>query len=108
MQAALIVGETLTSLGLRSVPKTSGATGIQIIVPIRQGVTFDELRDIGHFVGKYVTQKHPDLFTLERLKRTAETAFILITCSIMAAKPWQHHIHRELNPEVPYPPAHVG
>ncbi|MFS0870610.1 non-homologous end-joining DNA ligase [Paenibacillus xylanilyticus] len=69
MQAALIVGETLTSLGLRSVPKTSGATGIQIIVPIRQGVTFDELRDIGHFVGKYVTQKHPDLFTLERLKK---------------------------------------
>lgn len=69
MQAALIVGETLTSLGLRSVPKTSGATGIQIIVPIRQGVTFDELRDIGYFVGKYVTQKHPDLFTLERLKK---------------------------------------
>ncbi|KOY13779.1 non-homologous end-joining DNA ligase [Paenibacillus xylanivorans] len=69
MQAALIVGETLTSLGLRSVPKTSGATGIQIIVPIRQGVTFDELRDIGYFVGKYVTQKHPNLFTLERLKK---------------------------------------
>ncbi|WP_315794843.1 non-homologous end-joining DNA ligase [Paenibacillus sp. BIC5C1] len=69
MQAALIVGETLTSLGLRSVPKTSGATGVQIIVPIRQGVTFDELRDIGYFVGKYVTQKHPDLFTLERLKK---------------------------------------
>lgn len=69
MQATLIVGETLTSLGLRSVPKTSGATGVQIIVPIRQGVTFDELRDIGYFVGKYVTQKHPDLFTLERLKK---------------------------------------
>lgn len=69
MQAALIVGETLTSLGLRSVPKTSGATGVQIIVPIHQGVTFDELRDIGYFVGKYVTQKHPDLFTLERLKK---------------------------------------
>lgn len=69
MQAALIVGETLSSLGLQSVPKTSGATGVQIIVPITPGVTFDELRDIGHFVGKYVTQKHPDLFTLERLKK---------------------------------------
>ncbi|MGO4730770.1 non-homologous end-joining DNA ligase [Paenibacillus sp. 2KB_22] len=69
MQAALIVGETLTSLGLRSIPKTSGATGVQIIVPIVQGITFDELRDIGYFVGKYVTQKYPDLFTLERLKK---------------------------------------
>lgn len=69
MEAALIVGETLSSLGLQSVPKTSGATGVQIIVPIKPGVSFDELRDIGHFVGKYVTQKHPDLFTLERLKK---------------------------------------
>lgn len=69
MEAALIVGETLSSLGLQSVAKTSGATGVQIIVPIRKGVTFDQLRMIGHFVGKYVTQKHPDLFTLERLKK---------------------------------------
>ncbi|WP_434752495.1 non-homologous end-joining DNA ligase [Paenibacillus amylolyticus] len=69
MQAALIVGETLSSLGLQSVPKTSGATGVQIIVPITSGITFDELRDIGYFVGKYVTQKHPELFTLERLKK---------------------------------------
>lgn len=32
-------------------------------------MTFDELRRIGHFVGRYVTEKRPDLFTLERLKK---------------------------------------
>lgn len=69
MEAADIVGNVLRSLGLDSVPKTSGATGVQIIVPIRPGVTFDELRKIGHFVGRYVTEKHPVLFTLERLKK---------------------------------------
>lgn len=69
MEAADIVGNVLRSLGLDSVPKTSGATGVQIIVPIRPGVTFDELRKIGHFVGRYVTEKHPGLFTLERLKK---------------------------------------
>lgn len=69
MEAASIVGRVLSSLGLISVPKTSGATGIQIIVPIKSGVTFIELRKIGHFVGRFVTEKHPDLFTLERLKK---------------------------------------
>lgn len=69
MEAAAFVGEVLQSLGLASVPKTSGATGVQIIVPIRPGITFDKLRKIGHFVGRYVTEKRPDLFTLERLKK---------------------------------------
>lgn len=69
MEATAIVGEVLKSLGLSSVPKTSGATGVQIIVPIKQGVTFDELRKVGHLVGRYVTEKHPGLFTLERLKK---------------------------------------
>lgn len=69
MEAAALVGEVLKSLGLQSVPKTSGATGVQIIIPIHPGVTFDGLRGIGHLVGRYVTEKRPDLFTLERLKK---------------------------------------
>ncbi|WP_410513731.1 non-homologous end-joining DNA ligase [Paenibacillus sp. BR2-3] len=69
MEAASIVGRVLSSLGLTSVPKTSGATGVQIIVPVNRGVTFQGLRTIGHFVGRFVTEKHPDLFTLERLKK---------------------------------------
>lgn len=69
MKAAGIIGETLRSIGLQSVPKTSGATGVQIYVPIRHGYTFEQLRKIGHFVASYVVQKHPKLFTIERLKK---------------------------------------
>ncbi|MNM58200.1 putative ATP-dependent DNA ligase YkoU [compost metagenome] len=69
MEAASHVGDILTSLGLTSVPKTSGATGVQIIVPIEYGVTFDELRTIGHFIARFVTERFPDLFTIERLKK---------------------------------------
>jgi bifunctional non-homologous end joining protein LigD len=68
-EAAWIVGETLRSLNIESIPKTSGATGIQIYVPILRGYTFEQLRKIGLFVGKYVTEQHPKLFTLERLKK---------------------------------------
>ena len=69
MEAAHIVGQVLSSLGVQSVPKTSGATGVQIIVPISKGITFEQLRMLGHFVGRYVCEKHPKLFTLERLKK---------------------------------------
>ncbi|USB34030.1 non-homologous end-joining DNA ligase [Paenibacillus sp. YPG26] len=69
MEAASYVGDILTSLGLTSVPKTSGATGVQIIVPIEHGVTFDELRTLGHFIARFATERYPDLFTIERLKK---------------------------------------
>lgn len=69
MEAAAIVGDLLGSLRIRSVPKTSGATGVQIIVPIRRGLTFDQLRSLGQFIAHYLVEKHPHLFTVERLKK---------------------------------------
>jgi bifunctional non-homologous end joining protein LigD len=68
-EAAYLAGEVLQSLNIASIPKTSGATGIQIYVPIRRGYTFKELRKIGEFIGTYLTQKYPELFTVERLKK---------------------------------------
>lgn len=67
MEAVAIIGETLQGMGVRSVPKTSGATGVQIFVPIREGYTFDQLRSVGEFLGNYLAEKHPRLFTVERL-----------------------------------------
>ncbi|TVY08418.1 DNA polymerase domain-containing protein [Paenibacillus cremeus] len=75
MQAAEIIGEILDKMNIRSVPKTSGATGVQIYVPIdrARGYTFEQLRRIGHFVASYAVQKHPKLFTIERLKKDRGT-----------------------------------
>lgn len=68
-EAVCIVGELLRSMNIQSVPKTSGATGMQIYVPIRQGYTFEQLRKIGMFIGEYLSQQYPTLFTIERLKK---------------------------------------
>ncbi|GFN29837.1 non-homologous end-joining DNA ligase [Paenibacillus xylaniclasticus] len=68
MEAAVIVGDLLRSIGVESIPKTSGATGVQLIIPSTGDTTFDELRTMGLFVGSYLSQTHPDLFTIERLK----------------------------------------
>lgn len=69
MEAAAIVGDVLASLGIASVPKTSGATGVQIIVPLAPGHRFAALRALGLFIGRFVSEKHPRLFTLERRKK---------------------------------------
>lgn len=69
MQAVHLIGEVLDSMKIRSIPKTSGASGVQIFVPIQRRYTFDQLRKIGEFIGKYLVQRHPSLFTIERLKK---------------------------------------
>lgn len=69
MEATACVGELLSSLGLFAVPKTSGATGVQIVMPIIRGPSFDQLRRFGKFVSEYLVAKHPRLFTVERMKK---------------------------------------
>lgn len=70
MAAAHLVGEALDRIGITSIAKTSGATGVQIYIPIpKNRYSFEQLRSIGHFIGKYLVQTHPTLFTIERLKK---------------------------------------
>jgi len=69
MEATDLVLQLLNSLGLSAVPKTSGATGVQVVMPIERGPSFDELRRFGKFVSEYLVARHPGLFTVERLKK---------------------------------------
>jgi len=69
MQAVHLIGEVLDKMKIAAVPKTSGATGVQIYVPVRRGYTFEQLREVGHFIGQYLVQSYPRLFTIERLKK---------------------------------------
>ncbi len=43
-EIALVVREVLDELGLRSYPKTSGATGLHVLAPIRPELVFPEVR----------------------------------------------------------------
>lgn len=77
MEAAAIAGELLRSLGLDAVPKTSGATGVQIVMPIERGPAYEELRTFGKFVSEYLAARHPRLFTVERFKKDRGTLIYL-------------------------------
>ncbi|MBW5447540.1 DNA polymerase domain-containing protein [Cohnella sp. CFH 77786] len=59
--------KVLDSLSLRSFPKTSGATGLQIFVPIAPVYTFEQTRQLNRFIAEYMLRHMPETITLERV-----------------------------------------
>ena len=65
-ETALVTREILAELGFKCWPKTSGATGIQVYLPVESGVTYKEGRDFAYHVSLLVHRKLPGLTTLKR------------------------------------------
>jgi bifunctional non-homologous end joining protein LigD len=57
---ALVVREVLDELGLRSYPKTSGATGLHILAPIRPVVRFPDVRRLAKAIAQEVERRVGD------------------------------------------------
>jgi bifunctional non-homologous end joining protein LigD len=66
-EVALQLKDILLSLGLSSVPKTSGRTGLQIFVPIETKYSFEEARKVNSFIAKYLVEKNPERITIDRV-----------------------------------------
>lgn len=62
---ASLIKVVLDRLGLRSYPKTSGATGMQIMVPLDNRVPYDMVRGFVGAVSDLVHAADPDTTTLE-------------------------------------------
>jgi len=73
IESSLLLKELLDELGLPSCVKTSGASGLQIYVPIERRYSFDQTRKVGHFIATYLVEKHPSLLTIERLVKNRGT-----------------------------------
>jgi len=65
---ALLVKQALDALGLRSYPKTSGADGIHVIVPIERRYTYEQTRELARSVAGAIARSHPALATTEWTK----------------------------------------
>jgi bifunctional non-homologous end joining protein LigD len=59
-EIALVVREVLDELGLRSYPKTSGATGLHILAPIRPELPFPDMRRFAKAVAEEVERRIGD------------------------------------------------
>lgn len=76
-QAAWWVRETLQSLGLDAVVKTSGKRGLHLYVPVQRRYGFAQLRAFGLAVARLCAADHPDDLTVEMRKADRGTRLLL-------------------------------
>jgi bifunctional non-homologous end joining protein LigD len=65
VQVALLVKDALDSLGLRSFPKTSGADGFHVLVPITRRAGYEQTREFSEIVARALASTHRGLVTTE-------------------------------------------
>jgi len=65
VEVAKLVELVLERTGLRSYPKTSGATGLHIYVPIDPVYPYSRVRKIVETVGRLIASANPDTATME-------------------------------------------
>jgi bifunctional non-homologous end joining protein LigD len=65
IKVAQVCQEVFTTLGLSSYPKTSGATGMHLYVPLAPAYSYKQVRLLAEIVARLVVDRCPDLATLE-------------------------------------------
>jgi bifunctional non-homologous end joining protein LigD len=68
IEVARLVKQVLDALGLVSFPKTSGADGIHVLVPIERRHTYEETREFSEIVAGALARTYPGLVTTEWTK----------------------------------------
>jgi len=68
VQVALLVKEALEALGLASFPKTSGADGMHVLVPIERRHTYEDTRRFAEIIAGALARTHRGLVTTEWTK----------------------------------------
>jgi bifunctional non-homologous end joining protein LigD len=59
--------ELLDQIGLVGMPKTSGQTGLHVLVPLG-GVPFDAAKILAELLGRILHKRRPDISTIERMR----------------------------------------
>ena len=65
VEVALLVKQTLDTLGLESFCKTSGSDGIHVLLPIERRATYDDTRQFAEIVAGALARTHRGLVTTE-------------------------------------------
>jgi bifunctional non-homologous end joining protein LigD len=100
-KVALIVKETLDELGLRSYPKTSGASGIHVHLALLENTfTYEDARIFAEAIASIVVARVPEIATIERVvrKRKAHQVYVdylqnirgKTVASVYSPRPRQH------------------
>jgi bifunctional non-homologous end joining protein LigD len=66
IDTARVIKEILDKAGAVSFPKTTGATGIHVYVPLGAKYTYEQAKDFAHMIAMMAQEQLPDFTTLER------------------------------------------
>jgi DNA primase len=77
-EIALVVRDVLDELGLRSYPKTSGATGLHILAPIKPELVFPEVRRFAKAVAQEVERRVDDQAIATTTWRVADRVGVFV------------------------------
>jgi bifunctional non-homologous end joining protein LigD len=64
-EVALRLKALLDSMSLRSFVKTSGKTGLHVVVPLRRTLRYDAVRDVARQVGEHLARAHRDWISVD-------------------------------------------
>ena len=78
VEVANVVRDVLKQLDLHGVPKTSGASGVHIVLPLGAGVPNDGARMIAELVATLVAERVPRLATVERSVRARSSGAVYV------------------------------
>ncbi len=77
LAVSMHVNAALGALGLTGYAKTSGATGVQIYVPVEPGYSYDQVRDFVGSVGRMIERADRDRVTMAwKIERRTGKVFI--------------------------------
>ncbi len=64
---ALAIHELCESIALPNYVKTSGQTGLHVLIPMGGQVTFEQARHLAYLLGMVIERRHPDMATTNRV-----------------------------------------
>jgi bifunctional non-homologous end joining protein LigD len=67
VELALSLRGIVDDIGLGGFPKTSGQTGLHVLVPLG-GASYDTARFLADVLGRLLVQRHPKIATMERVR----------------------------------------
>jgi len=66
VRLALSLREILGELELPGYPKTSGQSGLHVLIPLGPGISFDTAKALVELIGRVLQLRHSDVATMER------------------------------------------
>ncbi len=64
---ALALHELCEEIGMPSFVKTSGSSGIHVLLPLGRQVSYEQSQLIGELISRVIVREHPEISTIERV-----------------------------------------